>query len=117
MPVQDYITQVVKINNWLKEFPPTIVDRNATKLLDDKLLDLIEFGIPIKWQQQIQVQNFEPRAGTLQEFQDFCERLESALNKPVTDDNKTSRQEKGNKKCRCNNNNDKGKNKLHVAWA
>ena len=51
-------------------------------------------------------------AGTLGNFQDFCERLESALDKPVMDNksNKMSGQEKGNKKRRQNNNNDKKKN-------
>ena len=58
MPVQDYIAQVIEINNYLEEFPPTIVGRNATKLPDNELLDLLEFRIPIKWQQQMQVQNF-----------------------------------------------------------
>ena len=41
MPVQDYIAQVIKINNYLAEFPPTIVGRNAVKVPDDKLLDLL----------------------------------------------------------------------------
>ena len=59
----------------------------------------------------MQVQNFELTAGTLRDFQDFCERLESALDKPVTDNksNKMSWQEKDNKKRRWNNNNDKVK--------
>ena len=105
MPVHDYIARVIEINNYLAEFPPTIVGRNATKLPDDKLLNLLEFRIPIKWQRQMQVKDFEPTAGTLRYFQDVCKRLESALNNPVTDDksNKMSRQEKGNKKRRRNN--------------
>ena len=53
MRVQEYIARVIKINNYLKEFLPTIVGRNATKLPDDELLDLLECGIPIKWQRQI----------------------------------------------------------------
>ena len=111
MPVQEYIAQVIKINKYLEEFLPTIVVGNATKLPVNELLDLLEFRIPIKWQRQMQVQNFEPTTGTLRDFQNFCERLESALDDPVMDDksNETSRQEKGNKKRRCNNN-DEGKN-------
>ena len=46
MPVQDYIAQVIEINDYLAEFPPTIVDGNAIKLPDNELLDLLEFGIP-----------------------------------------------------------------------
>ena len=79
MPIWDYIARVLEINDYLEEFPPVTTGRNATKLPDNKLLDLLEFGIPIKWQRQMQVQNFEPTAGTLQELQDFCERLEAAL--------------------------------------
>ena len=112
MPVQDYIARVIEINNYREEFLPVITGRNATKLPGDELLDLLEFRIPIKWQRQLQVQNFEPTAGTLHDFQDFCKRLESALDDPPVDNksNKTSRQEKGNKKFRQNNNNNKDKN-------
>ena len=72
----------------------------TTKLPDDKLLDVLEFGIPIKWKWKIQDQNFKPIAGILRDFQDFCEHLESALDDPPADNksNKTSGQEKGNKK-------------------
>ena len=54
----------------------------------------------------MQLRNFEPAAGTLRDFQDFCERLESPLDEPVMDDmsKKSSGQEKGNKKLRRNNN-------------
>ena len=61
----------------------------------------------------MQVQNFEPISRTLRDFQDFFERLEPTLDDhPVgKKSNKTSRQEKGNKKrCQNNNNNNKDKN-------
>ena len=114
MPVQDYIARMIEINNYLEEFLPVIAGGNATKLPFNKLLDLLEFGIPIKWQQQMQVQNFKPKAGTLLGFQNFWERLESALDKPVMDDksNKTSGQDKGNNKLCQNNNNDDDKKHL-----
>ena len=35
IPVQEYIARVIKINDYLKEFPPTIVGRNTTKLPDN----------------------------------------------------------------------------------
>ena len=98
MPVQDYIAQVTEINN--------------TKLPDNEILDLLEFRIPIKWQRQMQVQNFKPTSGTLRDFQDFCDRLEAALDDPPADNksNKTSKKEKDNKKHCQNHNNDKEKN-------
>ena len=57
----------------------------------------------------MQIQNFVPTAGTICDFQDFCERLEAALNDPHADPkpNKMSNKEKGNKKRHRNNNNDK----------
>ena len=96
MPVQEYIACVIEINNYLEEFPPLITGGNATKLPYNELLDLLEFGIPIKWQRQIQVQNFEPTSKTLRKLQDFCKRLESAFDDPPANNksNKTSRQEK-----------------------
>ena len=53
MPMQEYIARVIKINDYLKESPPTVVGGNTTKLPDNKLLDLLEFGIPISWQRQM----------------------------------------------------------------
>ena len=65
MPVQDYIARIIEINDYLTEFPPTIVGGDAVKLLDNELLDLLEFGILIKWQRQMQVQNIKPTAGII----------------------------------------------------
>ena len=111
MLVQDYIARMIKINDYLEEFPPVIAGRNSTKLPDNELLDLLEFGIPIKWQQKMQVQNVEPTAWTLRDFQDLCERQESASDDPPLDNksNKTSGQEKSNKKRCWDNNNNKDK--------
>ena len=107
MPVWDYIAWVIEINYYLTEFPPTAVGGDSTKLPDNELLDLLEFGILISWQWKMQIQNFVPTAGTIRDFQDFCERLEDALNESHGDPkpNKTSNKEKGNKKHRHNNNN------------
>ena len=84
MPVRDYITRVIEINDYLTESPPTIIGGDAIKLPDNELLDLLEFRIPIKCQRQIQVQNFEPTAGTLRGFQNFCKCLESVLDNAWT---------------------------------
>ena len=57
------------------------------------------------------IKNFEPSAGTIREFQDFCERLESALEEPVADPKpkQVSDKEKGKKKRRQENDNDETK--------
>ena len=79
MPVHDYTASVTELTNYLKDFSPVTVDRNTTKLPDNKLLDLLDFRIPINWQQQMHVQNFEPTARTLYGFQNFYKCLESTL--------------------------------------
>ena len=109
--VQEYIAQVIEINYYLTEFPPTVVGGDSTKLPYNKLLDLLEFRIPISWQWQMQIQNFVPTAGTIRDFQDFCKGLKDALNNPHVDPkpNKTFNKEKGNKKRRHHNNNNKDK--------
>ena len=48
MLAKDYIAQVYKINSYLMAFP-TKPGRDPTKLPADKLLDLLEFGVPLKW--------------------------------------------------------------------
>ena len=104
MLVHKHIACVIEINNYLKDFPPAIVGGNTTKIPDNELMDLLEFGIPIKWQHKIQVQNFEPMSRTLRDFQDFCKQLETAL-EDLPADNKpkqASGQEKGIKKLYCN---------------
>ena len=81
--MQDYIAHVTEINDYLTKFPPVTQGGNATKLPDNKLLDLLELRIIIKWQWQMQVQNLDPMDGTLRNFQDFCKPLESTLDDPL----------------------------------
>ena len=46
---------------------------------DNKLLYLLDFGVPIKWQKHTVMHGFDPQNGTIKEFSDFCERLEHAM--------------------------------------
>ena len=48
MATKDYVAQVVELNNLLTRFPATNPNLPATKLPDDKLLNLLEFGVPLK---------------------------------------------------------------------
>ena len=48
MTAKDYIARVCKINSYLTAFP-TEPGREATKLPTDELLDLLEFGVPLRW--------------------------------------------------------------------
>ena len=46
---KDYIIWVCKINSYLTALP-TKPGREATKIPTDEFLDVLEFGIPLKWQ-------------------------------------------------------------------
>ena len=85
-----------------------------TALPTDELLDLLEFGIPLKWQQQMYLQGFEPINRTVNEFVEFCTQLEAVLEDPRDSKKpaKSSTEPAGgqdkktddrNKKRRCNN--------------
>ena len=79
MSVKDYIASVVEINSYLTDFPPVNVTTPGTMLTDNKLLDLLEFGIPVKWQKHMVMHRFNPENGIIQGFSKFCKRLENAM--------------------------------------
>lgn len=55
------------------QFPGATED---SKLPDDELLDLLEFGMPSTWQRSMTIQNFDPVDRSISEFVSFCELLE-----------------------------------------
>ena len=64
MTAKDYVARVCKINSYLTAFP-TDPGRQATKLPTNKLLDLLEFGVPLRWQRAMHLHGFEPKKGRL----------------------------------------------------
>ena len=78
MTAKDYIAMVYKINSYLTAFL-TKPGREATKLPTDELLDLLEFGVPLRWQRAMHLHGFEPQEGTIKDFATFCKCLESSL--------------------------------------
>ena len=82
MTAKDYIARVCEINSYLTAFP-TEPGRQATKLPTDELLDLLEFGVPLRWQRAMHLHGFEPQEGNIKSFATFCERLESSLDEPA----------------------------------
>ena len=77
--VKDYIARVVEINSILTEFPPVNSTTPATMLTDNKLLDRLEFGIPLKLQTHMVMHGFDPQNGMMKEFSDFCKHIEHAM--------------------------------------
>ena len=62
------------MNKQLKEFP----DANENSCLsDDKLKEILEFGLPNKWRTQMIFSCFIPVERTFQEIVDYCRELES----------------------------------------
>ena len=49
MCIKEYVARVVNINNYLLQFLPSVPTGNSEKLPNDELLELLEFGIPLKW--------------------------------------------------------------------
>ena len=82
MIAKDYIARVCKINSYLTAFP-TEPGRQATKLPTNKLLDLLEFGVPLRWQRSTHLHVFKPQEQTIKDFMTFCKRLESSLEDPI----------------------------------
>ena len=82
MTAKDYIARVCKLNSYLTAFF-TKSGRHATKPTDE-LLDLLEFGVLLRWQQAMHLHGFEPQEGTIKAFATFCKRLESLLEEPAS---------------------------------
>eukprot|EP00957_Ditylum_brightwellii_P103099 7857126-Ditylum_brightwellii.AAC.1 len=74
--VKEWVAQVTKLNTYLKDFPAH--KGNPTQPLNaDKLLDILEYGVPVRWSREFTVQGFNPVDQGLQKFVEFCTRLES----------------------------------------
>ncbi len=73
MKIREYFTRYRELNNYLEEFPPF---KDGQKLPEDELMEHAEFAIPNAWQKQMVLQGFNPVEHSLQEFIEFCERLE-----------------------------------------
>ena len=72
--IRSYANRITELNEYLSSFPPFAADQS---LPDEEILDLLEFGIPRAWQNQFTIQGFDPQANTVNDFVQFCERLET----------------------------------------
>ena len=101
MPMRNYRNRVVELNNYLEHFPGDF--DNDQKLDEEEIIDILEYGVPVKWQDQMVLQGFDPTEDgrTSQDLVEFCERLEST--EPKTSDGKpkattTSNEDDGKQK-------------------
>ena len=73
MRIRDFLARFKELNKYLEEFPPYNANQ---ELPEDEIILTLESAIPSKWQQQMVLQGFEVVDKTIQEFIEFCERLE-----------------------------------------
>ena len=77
MSIRAYVNRVLELNDQLESFPGVNENDNGTKLPEDEVLDLLEFGLPETWQHAMLLQDFDPQVHTINDFIQFCERLET----------------------------------------
>ena len=73
MSVREFAARLNEINEYLSDFPPS---NENNKLLMDELMDIAEFSVPATWQKTMIMHGFDPANHTIQEFIEFCERIE-----------------------------------------
>lgn len=74
MTMKAYVARFRELNEYLALFDEK---GEKNKIPDDELMENCEFGIPAKWRKEMILQGFEPVEHTVQDFVDFCERLEA----------------------------------------
>lgn len=74
MKVKHFKNRVLDINNMLQKFPPDF--NEAQKLSESELKEIIQYGLPVKWNNEMIRQNFDPTKSTLHELIEFYERQE-----------------------------------------
>jgi len=73
MPIKQYYARYKEINDYLALFNE---QGAANKLDNDEIKEHLNFSIPNRWQKEMIMHGFEPIEGSIDEFLEFCERLE-----------------------------------------
>eukprot|EP00957_Ditylum_brightwellii_P024400 1842166-Ditylum_brightwellii.AAC.1 len=69
--VHKWIARVIKLNNYLTEFP-TLTGIEANKLEDEEILDVLENRIPTFWLFQMDKEGFDASSSTIKRFMETC---------------------------------------------
>ena len=93
MKVKDFLEEVVTIYELLNRFPVASPTVPTGKILDNKILDLLESAMANSWKHHMVLQRFYPMDGTIVEQVDFCKRNESTKELPVVKKKVTRRLE------------------------
>ena len=73
--IRKFICRVKKINKYLEKFP---LFGTSQGLLDDKIINIIDFSLSCKWKKQITIQVFKFTFKGLNELIEFCDHLKTA---------------------------------------
>eukprot|EP00957_Ditylum_brightwellii_P108478 8274420-Ditylum_brightwellii.AAC.1 len=76
MTVKEWVARVSELNEYLKDFP-THNGNKIQPLAEDKLMDILEYGVPARWCREFTVQGFDPVDQGLNIFVELCTCLES----------------------------------------
>lgn len=71
---RSFVARVQEMNGRLAWFPPMF--NIGQCMAEDEILDILEHAIPSSWQNAMTLQGFNPQDHTVDEFVEFCERLE-----------------------------------------
>ena len=74
MKIRSYCARFAELNKYLESFPP--FGGVEQKLPRDEVLEHLEFEIPNVWQKQMVMQGFVTLEHTVEDFVEFCERME-----------------------------------------
>ena len=77
MTVKEWVAEVLKLNEYLKEFP-TVKGIKETKLQESDIMEILEYGVPAQYRREFTVQGFDPLTQGLKKFLEFCSRLSHA---------------------------------------
>ena len=86
--IKRYVARIVEINNYLPDFPPF---EASQKLPDDEILEIVKYGVPIKWQHALLQQEASGRERDLSEVVKFFERQTHIEGRRVTYDSESLR--------------------------
>jgi hypothetical protein len=74
MSTKQFATQICKLNAYLPLFPASTPGGPAMACLDDdKIVHLMEYGIPRSWQREMIEHDFDLVISTIPDFANFCE--------------------------------------------
>ena len=88
MKTRYYVSHVIKLNGMFGKFARSTNDLAVLELDKDKLFYFPGYGLPLHWQLQMVLHDFDPANHTLQELVSFFEWLE--LNKPYGSNNSSN---------------------------